>query len=359
MANLKDVIYLSNEDYETLVSTGTVTIEGQTLTYDENNIYITPDKLASSTEDGLMSSTDKAKLDTISGVTSTVTQGSTDVVTSGAVWTAIDNLPEPMIYKGTLGTGGTITDLPAAASSNEGFTYKVITAGTYASQAAKVGDVFISNGSAWTLVPAGDDVEDTWRDIKVNDTLLLDTTISSGYVNFKQGSNVTISGSGNDITISATGTVTSVAAQPASGSHLTVSGSPITSSGTLTVGVETDYSIPSDASQTFWDAKIGSIISDDSEQAESDISYLADATYTAPTITTDTAVKAISGGSGSFSATRSTSGSGTSARRTLTVSHSHTGASISDTTSVVATYDEGTFTKDTKYLHTDTAVSQD
>ena len=65
MANLKNVIYLSNEDYEILVSTGTVTIDGETLTYDENNVYVTPDKLASSTEDGLMSATDKSKLDNI------------------------------------------------------------------------------------------------------------------------------------------------------------------------------------------------------------------------------------------------------------------------------------------------------
>ena len=43
MANLKNVIYISNEDYETLVTTGTVTIGGTTLTYDENNLYITPD----------------------------------------------------------------------------------------------------------------------------------------------------------------------------------------------------------------------------------------------------------------------------------------------------------------------------
>ena len=203
MANLKNVIYLSNEDYETLVSTGTITIDGETLTYDENNVYITPDKLASSTEDGLMSSSDKVKLDTITGVTTSVASGSSDLVTSGAVYTAINNLPAPMIYKGTLGTGGTITALPTASSSNEGFTYKVITDGTYASQSAKVGDVFISNGSAWTLVPAGDDVEDTWRQINVNGTQLLGTGISTGAVNFKNGSNVTITGSGNDITISA------------------------------------------------------------------------------------------------------------------------------------------------------------
>ena len=63
MANLKNVIYLSNEDYETLVSTGTVTIDGTTLTYDADNVYITPEKVATTTEDGLMSATDKTKLD--------------------------------------------------------------------------------------------------------------------------------------------------------------------------------------------------------------------------------------------------------------------------------------------------------
>lgn len=89
-----------------------------------------------------------SKYVTTDKVTDTVESGSTDVVTSGAVHKAINDLPAPMIYKGTLGTGGTITALPTASSSNEGFTYKVITASTYASQSAKVGDVFISNGSA-------------------------------------------------------------------------------------------------------------------------------------------------------------------------------------------------------------------
>jgi len=140
--------------------------------------------------------------------TTSVTSGSSDLVTSGAVYTAIDNLPEPMVFKGTLGTGGTITTLPAASDANEGYTYKVITAGTYASQAAKVGDVFVSNGTEWVIIPAGDTDSDTWRNIKVNDTELLGTAISTGAVNFKNGNNVTITGSGNDITIAATDTNT-------------------------------------------------------------------------------------------------------------------------------------------------------
>ena len=46
-------------------------------------------------------------------------------------------------------------------------------------------------------------MEDTWRQINVNGTQLKGTGISTGAVNFKNGSNVTITGSGNDITISA------------------------------------------------------------------------------------------------------------------------------------------------------------
>ena len=83
-----------------------------------------------------------------------------DIVDQGAR-NLISELPSPMVFKGTLGTNGTITSLPSASASNEGFTYKVITDGTYASQTAKVGDVFISNGKEWTLVPSGDEPSGT------------------------------------------------------------------------------------------------------------------------------------------------------------------------------------------------------
>ena len=69
----------------------------------------------------------------------------------------IDTLPLPMVFKGTLGVGGTISTLPTASSSNEGFVYIVITDGTYAGQSAKAGDTFVSDGSSWVLVPSGDD----------------------------------------------------------------------------------------------------------------------------------------------------------------------------------------------------------
>lgn len=90
---------------------------------------------------------------------------------SGAEYGLI-SLASPMVFKGTLGVGGDIQSLPTASSSNEGFTYLVITDGTYASQAAKAGDMFISNGSAWSYVPAGDEP----TPLVISDTLTAGST---------------------------------------------------------------------------------------------------------------------------------------------------------------------------------------
>lgn len=51
MGNLKDVIYLSAEDYNTLYTNGTITINGITLTYDANNVYIVPDNTQEQIDD--------------------------------------------------------------------------------------------------------------------------------------------------------------------------------------------------------------------------------------------------------------------------------------------------------------------
>ena len=116
----------------------------------------------------------------------------------------IDNLPEPMVFKGTLGVGGTIQTLPTASASNEGWTYKVITAGTYAGTTAKVGDVFTSDGSSWVLIPSGDEDSDTWRAIKVNGVEKLGNGISSGAVDFEDTANVKFGFDANGNKISAT-----------------------------------------------------------------------------------------------------------------------------------------------------------
>ena len=46
MGNLRRVVYLSNEDYETLMNSQTtpksITKNGKTIIYDDNDLYITP-----------------------------------------------------------------------------------------------------------------------------------------------------------------------------------------------------------------------------------------------------------------------------------------------------------------------------
>lgn len=89
-----------------------------------------------------------------------------DALTAAKSYTdgAVSGIVGPMMFKGTLGTGGNITSLPTASASNVGYVYKVITADIYAEQAAKVGDMFIGTKTsddpaayAWTYVPSGDE----------------------------------------------------------------------------------------------------------------------------------------------------------------------------------------------------------
>lgn len=115
-------------------------------------------------------------------VTDTYDPTSTDAMSGVAVASAIEDLPEPMIFKGSLGEGGTISTLPAASSANEGFTYKVITAGTYASQSAKVGDTFISDGTDWVLIPSGDEPSGTVTSISTGAGLTGGPVTSSGTI---------------------------------------------------------------------------------------------------------------------------------------------------------------------------------
>lgn len=114
----------------------------------------------------------------VTATTQSSGDNSTKIATTAYVDGAITALPEPMVFKGSLGTGGTITTLPTASASNEGYTYKVITAGTYASQTAKIGDTFISDGSSWVLIPSGDEPSGTVTSITLNATspILIDSS---------------------------------------------------------------------------------------------------------------------------------------------------------------------------------------
>lgn len=103
-------------------------------------------------------------------VQTTLASSSSAIPTAAAVVAAIDNkiaAADAMIYKGTLGTDGTVTKVPANGYK-VGWTYKVITAGTYAGIKCEVGDMLIAinNGPVsgttvvnadWTVVQANID----------------------------------------------------------------------------------------------------------------------------------------------------------------------------------------------------------
>ena len=86
----------------------------------------------------------------------------TQIATTAFVQNAVNKVlaaGDAMVFKGTLGTGGTVTELPAV--HEVGWTYKVITAGTYAGNVCEVGDMIIcstdgtaANDAHWTVVQA-------------------------------------------------------------------------------------------------------------------------------------------------------------------------------------------------------------
>ena len=118
-------------------------------------------------------------------VDDTITSGSTstNLPTSQAVAdfvdTTISNLEKPVIFKGTVGTGGTVTSLPTPQASTRGYEYQAITAGTIpAAQSAsgsqetyKIGDMLIcalTSGDGvtpqtfgWVVNPSGNEPEGT------------------------------------------------------------------------------------------------------------------------------------------------------------------------------------------------------
>lgn len=179
--------------------------------------------------------------------TATAGDNSTQIATTAFVTSAISGITGAMTFKGTVGTGGTAgTSLPTTGVK-VGDTYKVASDGTYAGQSAKVGDLFIATATTptWAYVPSGDDAAVTsitagtgltGGTITTTGTIALDTSgVTAGTY---QGLTVDAYGrvtSASDMGYTTnTGTVTSVGIT--NGGGLTISGSPITTSGSITVG---------------------------------------------------------------------------------------------------------------------------
>ena len=183
----------------------------------------------------------------VTATTQTSSDNSTKIATTAFVKTAIDNLPEPMVFKGSLGTGGTITSLPTNGTATVGDTYKVITDGTYASKAAKIGDTFIcltktSSANTWELIPSGDDTGGTVTSVKINATspIVIDNNTAittSGERTISHATSGVTAGTYKSVTVDSKGHVT------AGTNPTTLSGYGITdakiSNGTITLGSNT------------------------------------------------------------------------------------------------------------------------
>lgn len=131
------------------------------------------DNIITGNGNSAIKSSGKTIATSVTNVDSTVpTSKAVKSYVDSTVDTAISNLPEPMVFRGSLGTGGTITSLPTNGTASVGDTYKVITAATYNGQAAKVGDLFIcdsktANANTWTYIPSADEPSGTVTSVTI------------------------------------------------------------------------------------------------------------------------------------------------------------------------------------------------
>ena len=134
----------------------------------------------------------------------------------------IANLSKSMTFKGTVGVKGEISSLPEPIPITEGWTYEVISDGEYAGQSARVGDLFISTGSEWKLIPSGNDGTVTSVGINSTDGKIIvtkspittsgtiDLTVNEAGMKHRHTVTLTLGGTVENETFTPTGTITIV-----------------------------------------------------------------------------------------------------------------------------------------------------
>ncbi len=141
------------------------------------------------------------------GSLSTGNSGSQKIPTSSAVASYVDDkikVADAMIYKGTIGTNGTVTALPSSTALT-GWTYKVVTAGTYAGTSCEIGDMIIcltdgssSKSATWTVVQTNIDGAVTSSATSVTDSHIPLFSGTSGKVIKNSSKAITTSISNSD-----------------------------------------------------------------------------------------------------------------------------------------------------------------
>ena len=141
---------------------------GDEATHNSGSSVVINEALSNDTYQGLMATSDDISL---TGVGTNTWDGTNRSLknTIAGIYTAIDNLPDPMVFKGTVGAAAdnpTVTSLPIDGTATVGDTYKCITDGTYGGKVAKVGDTLVCltktvSANTWELIPSGDETSGT------------------------------------------------------------------------------------------------------------------------------------------------------------------------------------------------------
>lgn len=119
-----------------------------------------------------------------------VTASGANPVTGKAIYDYVGDAiaaSDAMVFKGTIGTGGTVTALPTTYKT--GWMYRVITAGTYAGQNCEVGDLII----ALVDRDGTGNLDSDWT--------VAQTNIDGAITDIKVTTPITVSGSGTSKTI--------------------------------------------------------------------------------------------------------------------------------------------------------------
>ena len=180
----------------------------------------------------------------VTGTTQTAGDSSTKLATTAFVQNAISDASGAMVFKGTIGTNGTAGTALPTTGVKVGDTYKIITAGTYAGQAAKAGDLFIATATTptWAYVPSGDEGNGTVTSVTIKATgpIAIDSSsaiTTSGTRTISHSNSGVTAGTYRSVTVNATGHVT------AGTNPTTLSGYGITdakiASGVITLGSNT------------------------------------------------------------------------------------------------------------------------
>lgn len=204
--------------------------------------------------------------------TPTATSGTnnTQIATTEFVQSAIGTLAGGMRFKGTVGTGGTAGTTLPTTGVEIGDTYRTSSAGSFGGQSnCRIGDLFIATETTpvWAYIPSGNDEAVT--SVTAGAGLTGGTITSTGTIALET-TGVT-SGSYQGLTIdeygrvteaqdmgytSNTGTVTSVGITNSTDGSLTITSSPVTTSGSI--NIEHTNSVTPKTTQAVYPIKIDS-----------------------------------------------------------------------------------------------------